>query len=111
MERVQEFIRYLTADDLLDVRFRLQGNRVVGFRINYRAFLHGAWREVIRYDNAHGQPLHVHRFWGPHGGAKEFLEGEVGPDYTAAFERAYQDLVQNWQDFRAKAEEDADEAA
>lgn len=104
MRRTQSFIRYFTDVDLVDVEFTVEGNRVVAFRVNYRAHILGNWREVVRYDNAHRKPLHIHRFWPPTGGAKEYLETEVRSDYTDAIEYSLSDLDANWQTYRRHVE-------
>lgn len=105
MRRTQSFIRYFTDVDLVDVEFTVEGNRVVAFRVNYRAHMLGNWREVVRYDNAHGKPLHIHRFWPPTAGAKEYLETEVRRDYADALGESISDLENNWQTYRNHVEE------
>jgi hypothetical protein len=106
VRRTQAFLRYFTDMDLVDVRFTLEGNRIVAFRINYRAFALGAWREVVRYDNAHGL-LHIHRFWPPQDGGKDYLETEARADYTDAVEEALADLKANWSTYRRHVEREA----
>ena len=103
--RTKSFVRYFTDVDLADVRLDVTQNNVVGFKINYRAFISGAWHEVIRYDNAHGKPLHIHRFWPPTKGKKEFQGDEIRRDYTDAVEESLLDLEANWQTYRRKVEE------
>jgi uncharacterized protein YcsI (UPF0317 family) len=105
--RSQSFIRYFTDVDLVDVEFTFEGNRIAIFRINYRAFILGAWHEVVRYDNAHGNPLHIHRFWPPPKGAKDYLETEPRSDYTDAVEAALADLDANWSAYRRRVEKEA----
>lgn len=107
MRRTQSFIRYFTDVDLVDVEFTLDGNRIVAFRLNYRAHIVGSWREVVRYDNAHRKPLHIHRFWPPTSGAREYLETEVRRDYTDALEESLSDLEDHWQTYRQHVEEHA----
>ncbi len=104
MRKVKSFIRYFTALDLVDVEMTLEGNRIQGFRINYRAYIEEAWREVVRYDNSHRTPLHIHRFWPPSKGSKDFLETEIRTDYTDAVEEALSDLDTNWPTYRKKIE-------
>ena len=107
--KAKSFIRYFTDVDVFDVRLELNGKDVVAFKINYRAFIVGAWREVVRYDNAHGKPLHVHRFWPPTKGRKRFLEEEIRIDYTDAVKESLADLEEHWQDYRRQAEHFANE--
>lgn len=104
MQTVAErtFVRYFTDVDLLDVGFTKSGRHLGDFRLNYRAYIEGDWHEVIRYDSAHGQRLHVHRFWPPHHGTKEYLEKRRRTDYTVASEEALRDLEDNWDRYRKK---------
>lgn len=104
MPTEREFLRYFTDVDLLDVGFVKTGNQVVSFRLNYRAKIGQTWFQVVRYDNAHGQPLHIHRFWPPHDGRKDPLEKHPKKDYTTAFDEALRDLEDNWRRYRAFVE-------
>lgn len=106
-ERTQSFIRYFTDVDLVDVEFTRVGKRLVAFRVNDRAHILGEWREVVRYDNAHGQALHIHRFWPPTAGSKEYLETQVHRDYTDALDEALSDLDAKWQAYRELVTEHA----
>lgn len=101
--KTQRFIRYLTDVDLLDVRLDLRGNRITGFRINSRAFINDTWKEIVRYDTAHGR-LHVHHFWPPHRDTSEDLEAALRHDYTVAVTESLRDLHANWQTYRDHVE-------
>lgn len=103
VNRTQRFIRYLTDADVLDVRFDLRGNRITGFRVNYRAFIEGTWKEIVRYDTSHGR-LHVHQFWAPRRGAKADLDARIRDDYTDAVSGCLDDLEANWQVYRRNVE-------
>lgn len=100
------FIRYFTDSDLIDVGFRREQGRIVDFRLNYRARIEGGWHEVVRYDTAHAQPLHIHRYWVPHRGQKDFLEDMRRDDYGVALDEALRDLEDNWQRYRHHVERD-----
>lgn len=108
VRRAKSFIRYFTAEDLVDVALEVNGNAVQAFTINYRAFIAGSWHEVVRYDNAHAKPLHIHRFWPPTKGRREYLEDEIRADYTDAVEEALADLEEHWQRFRHHVESNLD---
>lgn len=91
----------LTHEDKADYELLVRAGRLVGFAINYRAFIAGDWREVLRYDTSHGQ-LHRHRFWAADTHADlERKSGAVQADFTEAFESAKQDVVANWRQYRS----------
>lgn len=104
VSKEKSFIRYLTDADLLDVALVLDGKRVSAFVVNYRARIGDGWHEVVRYDNAHGRPLHIHRYWPPFDGAKDYLEPETRTDYTDALNEALLDLDDNWTHYRKQVE-------
>jgi hypothetical protein len=63
--------------------------------VNYRAFIDGRWRAVIRYDNAHGYP-HRHRFWR----TPEATPLRFPMTATRLVEVAKEDLARNWLRYR-----------
>ena len=62
----KQWTQNLTHEDKLDVTLvltREHGKKQIKeFAVSYRAKVKGRWREVIRYDTAHGY-LHVQKFW------------------------------------------------
>lgn len=95
---------YLTHEDRIDVRLRRNRNRVIDFTLNYRARLDGRWKEIIRYDTAHHQPLHRHRFWPPHEGEKDCLQTHAKQDYSQEFTRWRRHLRTHWREYRQRSE-------
>lgn len=98
--RRKRFVRFLSAEEVVDMELKIQAGAVTGFTLNYRAHMRGSWQEVVRYDTAHGRP-HLHRFW----------EGRVprpwphpASDLDAAFDWAEQDLSRPWRAYRALRE-------
>lgn len=101
MSRSRAFEHYITPDDRIDIELIVDQGAVVDFTANYRARIGGRWVEVVRYDTAHGH-LHVHRFWRPEPDRIDTLEPPDNPadDYSAALDRAEEDLVENWRAYR-----------
>ncbi|AJF59530.1 MAG: hypothetical protein QT03_C0001G0015 [archaeon GW2011_AR10] len=52
----------LTPTDLLDVKLKIESNKVEGFALNYRTKIEEIFYEVYRVDTAHGF-LHEQRYW------------------------------------------------
>ncbi|MCR4368558.1 MAG: hypothetical protein NUV67_01485 [archaeon] len=52
----------LGQEDSLDVKLKMEGNKVLEFSLNYRAKIAGHFHEVYRVDTAHGF-LHEQRHW------------------------------------------------
>ena len=92
----------LTLEDILEVHLELEGTDLVNFSIQYKAFIKGEWRQVIRYDTAHGH-LHVHKAW--KGGKGEPLPQLHGIPYKASLPWVKNDLKENWERYRKKVEE------
>lgn len=105
MSQRTRFIRHLTTEDLVDVELDLHQGRVVGFRVNYRAYLHNTWVEIARYDTRHGR-LHLHRFWLDSDEQVLDLEPQNRStrDYGARFTQAVEDISENWTAYRACCE-------
>lgn len=109
---VKDWIASLDARNVIDVEIEIQDGQVLGFSLNYRAFIGGRWVEVVRYDTDHGH-LHIHRNWRKGQDAVTPLEDPdapaphpdaPAPPYNEAFTRAEADLKANWQRYRAKME-------
>ncbi len=58
----KKFVIPLTLEDLLDVKFEVEQNKVQGFSLNYRTKIGESFFEVYRVDSAHGF-LHEQRYW------------------------------------------------
>jgi hypothetical protein len=91
----------LSLDDVLDVRLELDGTDLTGFSIQYRAFMGGEWRAIVRYDTSHGR-FHVHRAWRPE--PEEHMPALEGLPYKAALRFAEDDLRTNWGRYRGYVE-------
>ena len=95
------FLVELTDGDEIDVWFDVHARRVVAFSVNDRAMVEGKWREVIRFDTAHGRP-HVHRFWEAQQGRRRRLLR--GPDLGELLSRCIADVRSHWSTYRAMLE-------
>lgn len=102
---VKDWIASLDARNVIDVEIEIQDGQVLGFTLNYRAYIGGRWVEVVRYDTDHGH-LHLHRNWRTGEDAVTPLEDPdaPAPPYNEAFTRAEIDLKANWERYRAKME-------
>src|SRR5688572_30070732 len=101
--RVKRYVLQLSDEDEVHVMMRIERRRLVAFALNLRTLVGDTWREVVRYDTAHGR-LHVHRFWLPPSSRVTALETPTRgrKDYTTAFRDARKDLEQNWQQHRGR---------
>ena len=70
---------------------RTERGRVVQFLIQLEVEVQGSWKEVLRYDTAHGY-AHIDRFNVKRRKKKERL----GLSYNEALTRAERDIKQNW---------------
>lgn len=85
--------------DGVDARRDLDGNRMTGFALNLRSFVHGRWHTVARYDCDHGR-WHMHL-----GGHVRWLEDERPPrDRTAQYKISLQAIRDRWRAWRADVE-------
>lgn len=64
MYKVERKVLQVTDEDLVTRDFGFAGRKLVDVSLNYSARIEGKWREIARYDNAHGI-FHFHRFWLP----------------------------------------------
>ena len=76
---------------------RTERGRIVKFTIQLEVEIQGAWREVIRYDTAHGF-AHIDRYSLAGKRSKERLR----LDHGEALTRAERDLKQNWFVYRER---------
>ena len=89
--------------DFLRVHLVILEGRVIALVIQYEAVIRDQVVPVVRYDTSHGY-LHRHRFWLPEGRQTDDMEdpGRPAADYTTQVNLIRNDLVQNWQQYRAK---------
>ena len=76
---------------------RTERGRVVEFSLQLEVEVRGTWREVIRYDTAHGF-AHIDRFTLTGKRTKEWLRLHYGEALT----RAERDLKQRWFTYRER---------
>ncbi len=99
-----EFVIYLEDSD--EDRYRHQHTSVegaiIGFRIQYEAFIAGEWHCVVRYDSAHDVP---HRdILHPDGTqTKEWYTLSTNADILTLGQR---DIRENWASYRARYEKE-----
>ena len=74
---------------------RIEKGRVEQFLIQLEIEVRGAWKEVVRYDTAHGY-AHVDRF--NLKGRKK--KQRLGLGFNEALTRAERDIKQNWATYR-----------
>ncbi len=102
-----EYIFYLfaTHKDRLRVKAYKEKNEILGFLVQYEAYIHREWHAIVRYDTsykfAHRDLLHAD------GSADK--EPLVWEDYNLALTYATQDLKHNWQKYRQNYEEEINE--
>ncbi len=76
---------------------RTERRRIVEFSLQLEVEIQGAWREVIRYDTAHGF-AHIDRFTLTGKRRKE----SVYLEFAEALTRAERDLKQHWPAYRER---------
>jgi len=92
----------LSLDDVLEVHLTLDGSELKDFSIQYKAYINGKWRRVIRYDTAHGY-LHVHRAWRQEEDHDTVPQVD-GLPYAAVLPWVEKDLKKNWARYRRYVE-------
>ena len=65
--------------------------KVIAFTVQLEAFVNGEWREIIRYDSAHGF-AHIDRYY--LNGRK--IKKELNFELTEALTLADEDIKKNW---------------
>lgn len=83
----------------VDVSIMKADGRTSAFGVNYRTLVDGVWRDVIRYDTAHGR-VHVHRFWRER--AVEGVGDAHGTGLEYAAKAAYDNVRENWRGYRKR---------
>jgi hypothetical protein len=92
----------LSLDDVLEVHLIQEGSVLRDFSIQYKAFICGEWRRVIRYDTAHGF-VHVHRAWRQEEDHDTVPQVD-GLPYAAVLHWVEKDLKDNWARYRKHVE-------
>jgi len=73
-----------------------EGKTIVKFRVQYEAFIEGAWHAIVRYDSAHG---FAHRdLLHPDGTKTKTSLQHL--DFAGALTRGERDLKRNWASYR-----------
>jgi hypothetical protein len=77
-----------------------EGKKVIRFLVQYEAFIEGKWREIVRYDSAHGHP---HRdILHPDGSqTKEYFPGWSNAEVLTY---GQEDIRKRWRDYRREYE-------
>lgn len=53
----KEYLRSIRpGQDRIRYYHLTEGKRVIKFLVQYETFIEGKWREIVRYDSAHGHP-------------------------------------------------------
>ncbi len=79
---------------------RTDGKKVTEFRVQYEAFIEGAWHAIVRYDSAHG---FAHRDV-LHPDSVETKTPLRHLDFASALTYGERDLKKNWDKYRRKYE-------
>jgi len=92
-----EYLLPIWVDTRIRHYHRTERGRIVRFSLQLEVEIEGSWREVIRYDSAHGY-AHIDRF----NRAGSRRKKRLGLGYGAALTRAERDLRQNWLAYRER---------
>lgn len=97
-----EYLFYLTVEqkDRLRVNALKHEGRMLGFVVQYEAFIANRWHPVIRYDTAHNF-AHIDRLYPDGRIEKQPLYFE---NYNMAFTYATIDLKRLWEKYREEYE-------
>lgn len=79
---------------------QVEKKQIVQFRIQYEAYIEGAWREIVRYDMAHGRP-HKDLIHPDGSQTKEEFFGYTPAEVLTYGER---DIKRNWKSYRENYE-------
>lgn len=94
--RTVGFLRYLSDVDRWRRLHRAKHGTLIGFSVQYEAFIEDKWRPIVRYDTAHG---FAHRDLLHPDGTQEKTFIASG-DYGRTLKAAETDIKQNWQRYR-----------
>ena len=98
--RNKEFIKTVSIDgnDRLRIRIGTEKGKVVNIMVQYEANITGTWREIVRYDCAHG---FLHRdVISPKGTAEK--QALSIANLNDALQYAEQDIKDRWQWYKEK---------
>jgi len=96
----KEFIKTVSIDgnDRLRIRISTEKGQVVNIMVQYEANITGAWREIVRYDCAHG---FLHRDVISPGGKTEKQPLSIA-NLNDALQYAEQDIKDRWQWYKER---------
>ena len=94
-----DYLLFLTSEDRMRVFFLTERGKVVSFRVQYEAFILGAWRPIIRYDTAYRFP-HIDVIHADGTQEKQPLFLTYGEGLTYALN----DIITNWKQHRKRYE-------
>jgi hypothetical protein len=96
----KEFIKTISIDenDRLRIRISTEQGHVVNIMVQYEAMIAGAWREIVRYDCAHG---FFHRDVMLPKGKAEKQPLSIA-NLNDALQYAEQDIKDRWQWYRER---------
>ena len=100
------FLYPLTGElnDRIRVKASKEKGRIVGFVVQYEAFIRGRWYPIVRYDSSHG---FAHKDIIHYNGKTEKQPLNFA-NYNIAFTFAIQDLKLLWQWYRIGFEKEID---
>jgi hypothetical protein len=93
----KEYLRSIRpGQDRIRYHHLTEGKRVIKFLVQYETFIEGKWREIVRYDSAHGHPhkdvLH------PDGSQdKEYFQGWSNAEVLTY---GQEDIRKRWTEYR-----------
>ncbi len=96
----KEFTKKLDIDGNERIRVKLTINKgqLIDIVIQYESYINNKWREIVRYDMAHG---FFHRDFISPNGEKEKLRIEIF-DLKTALAYAEQDIKDKWEFYKNK---------
>lgn len=100
MSNKKEFIKNLgdSGKERLRVKLTIDKNKLIDFVLQYESFINEQWREIVRYDLAHG---FFHRDFITPTGEQEKTRIEMQDIKTSAT-YAEQDIKDKWEFYKAK---------
>jgi hypothetical protein len=100
----REFL--VSLDEAQENRYRhrhvWEQRQIIEFRIQYEAFIEGAWHAIVRYDSAHGQP-HQDMLHPDGSQTKQMFSYYTNAEVLTIGQR---DIMEHWLDYRAAYEKE-----
>lgn len=91
-----EYMYLLTLEDRKRHLHRVEKGQILGFMVQYEAFIQGKWIPIVRYDTAHG---FAHKdVFKPDGKVKKIFLGVL--DWADALTFADRDIDENWEKYK-----------